>query len=524
MSDESLIEYGTRRYIITITVIFCALLEIVDTSIVNVGLRDMAGNLDASTQEITWVISAYAIANVIVVPMSTWLSMKFGRRNYFAVSIAIFTIASFMCGQATNLWELVGFRFIQGAGGGALLATSQTILTETYPANERAKATAIYGLGVIVGPTLGPPLGGWIIDHSSWPYIFYVNIPIGIIATILTLQFIKSPKFASFDKNAKVDWAGIGLLALGVGALQFVLEKGQEADWFSAQYIVVFSILSFFGLFFFIWRELVAKSPVVELRVLKNPTLAIGTALSFILGFGLYGSTLIIPLFVQSILGFSATQAGMIFIPSSLATAFMMPLIGFMLQKKVSPKLLMAFGFAVFFIFCFWVYSTLTPQTGQGDFFWPLMIRGFGLGFLFIPVTNLALSTLKGKEIGQGASFTAMMRQLGGSFGTAIITTYLLRRQSNVRSSIVEHLNANDPNVQSRLAGLKNMFMSKGFASNVAQNQAYQLLDFQVSQQATIISYMQVFIALGLFFLLCVPVVLMIKDGKQKIDPALAAH
>jgi len=522
MAEESLIEYGARRYIITVTVILCALLEIVDTSIVNVALRDMAGNLDASTQEITWVISAYAIANVIVVPMSTWLSSKFGRRNYFAFSIALFTLASFLCGQATGLWELVAFRFLQGAGGGALLATSQTILTESYPANERGKATAIYGMGVIIGPTLGPPLGGWIIDNSSWPYIFYVNIPIGIIATILTLQFIKSPKFGAVSTSNSIDWYGILLLAAGVGSLQFVLEKGQEADWFSAEYITIFTIIAFFGIFFFIWRELIAKNPVVELRVLKNPTLALGTGLSFILGFGLYGSTLVIPLFVQTNLGFSATQAGLIFIPSSIATGFTMPFIGRAIGGGVSSKFLMTTGFAVFFAFCTWMYFTLTPQTGQGDFFWPLMIRGVGLGFLFIPVTNLALSTLKGREIGQGAAFTAMMRQLGGSFGTAIITTYLFRRQSSVRSSVVQHLNANDLEVQSRLNGMKNLFMSRGYAPNVAQDQAYKILDLQVNQQVSVISYMQVFIALGIFFAICIPVILMIRSGKQKIGPALA--
>src|SRR3954464_3992724 len=236
--QDSLVEYGARRVIITITAIFCALLEIVDTTIVNVALKDMQGNLGATLNEIGWVITAYAIGNVIIVPMTSWLSAQFGRRNYFAVSIMIFTIFSFLCGNATGIWELVVFRFLQGIGGGALLVTSQTIITESYPPDKRGMAQAIYGLGVIVGPTLGPPLGGYIVDHFSWPYIFYINIPIGVIATLLTLQFVRSPKYTEKSARADIDWLGIGLLSITVGSLQYVLEKGQDDDWFNNSVIL----------------------------------------------------------------------------------------------------------------------------------------------------------------------------------------------------------------------------------------------------------------------------------------------
>src|ERR1700733_11904173 len=230
---NSLVEYGSRRVIITITAILCALLEIVDTTIVNVAITNMRGSLGATLTEVGWVITAYAIGNVIIVPMTSWLSQQFGRRNYFAASIIMFTICSFLCGQATGIWELVAFRFLQGLGGGALLVTSQTIITESYPVEKRSMAQAIYGLGVIVGPTLGPPLGGYIVDHASWPYIFYINIPIGVIATLLTLQFVRSPKYGNKSAAKDVDWLGIGLLILCVGSLQYVLEKGQDDDWFS---------------------------------------------------------------------------------------------------------------------------------------------------------------------------------------------------------------------------------------------------------------------------------------------------
>src|SRR5882757_5067745 len=234
----SLVEYGSRRIIITITAIICALLEIVDTTIVNVALNDMKGNLGATTSEVGWVVTSYAIGNVIIIPMTSWLAAQFGRRNYFATSIILFTVCSFLCGNANSIWELVIFRFIQGAGGGALLVTSQTIITESYPPEKRGMAQAIYGLGVIIGPTLGPPLGGYIVDHSSWPNIFYINIPIGIIATLLTLQFVRSPKYGEKSAAKDVDWLGIGLLALSVGSLQYILEKGQDDDWFSDKLIV----------------------------------------------------------------------------------------------------------------------------------------------------------------------------------------------------------------------------------------------------------------------------------------------
>ncbi|HEY0433525.1 MAG TPA: DHA2 family efflux MFS transporter permease subunit, partial [Chitinophagaceae bacterium] len=244
MQQVSLVEYGSRRVVITITAIICALLEIVDTTIVNVALNDMKGNLGATTSEIGWVVTSYAIGNVIIVPMTSWLAQQFGRRNYFAASIMVFTVFSFLCGNATSIWELVIFRFLQGIGGGALLVTSQTIITESYPVEKRSMAQAIYGLGVIIGPTLGPPLGGFITDHFSWPYIFYINIPLGIIATLLTLEFVRSPKYSEKSTLADIDWAGIGLLACFVGSLQYILEKGQDDDWFNSSTIIILTIVS----------------------------------------------------------------------------------------------------------------------------------------------------------------------------------------------------------------------------------------------------------------------------------------
>lgn len=523
--QNSLVEYGSRRVIITVTAILCALLEIVDTTIVNVALNDMRGNLSATMTEVGWVITAYAIGNVIVLPMTSWLSQQFGRRNYFAASIMLFTLFSFLCGNANGIWELVLFRFMQGLGGGALLVTSQTIITESYPVEKRGMAQAIYGLGVIIGPTLGPPLGGYIVEHYSWPYIFYINIPIGVIATLLTLQFVRSPKYGEKKLISEIDWWGIFLLAVSVGSLQYVLERGHDDDWFSSYTIIILTVTAILGLFFFVWRELTYKNPIVELRVLKNGNLRVGTILSFLLGFGLYGSTFVIPLYTQSTLGWTAQQSGMLMIPAALTTAFMMPIIGKILQKGVPQQYLVAGGMALFFGYSFWGYKILTPDTGSPDFFWMLILRGMGLGLLFIPITTLSLSTLKGQQIGQGASFTGMMRQLGGSFGVALITTFLSTQNVQHRSDLVSKLDINNPLVQQRVAGLQHNFISKGMTPDVALKSSYQSLDYIISKQASVLSYMDVFLYLGILFLVCVPIVLMVKSNKgKKIDMAEAMH
>lgn len=521
---EDLVEYGFRRTIITITAVLCALLEIVDTTIVNVALNNMRGSLGATLTDVAWVITAYAIANVIVIPMTSWLSQQFGRRNYFAASIIIFTVASFMCGNASTIWELVAFRFIQGLGGGALLVTAQTIITESYPLEKRGMAQAIYGMGVIVGPTLGPPLGGYIVDHFSWPYIFYINIPIGIVATLLTLSFVRSPKYGEKLKANQVDWLGIGLLAAFIGSLQYILEHGQQDDWFNDSTISTLAVISFLGLFFFIWRELNYKYPIVNLSVLKDSNLKVGVVMSFIMGFGLYGTTFIVPIYTQSILGWTATDAGLLLVPSSITVAILMPFIGKMIQRGVPQTYLVAGGFLSFFIFTYWMHNIMTPDTGEEHMFWPLIVRGLGLGLLFVPITTLSLSALKGKSIGEGAAFTGMMRQLGGSFGIAIITTFIARFGQEHRVNLLAHLDPTRVGVQNRIQALQRGFISKGFSSDVALHKAYKVLDFGVTKQSSVLAYMDIFLYLGLLFLVCIPFILLVKKGKSKVDASAALH
>ncbi len=522
--QDDLVEYGFRRTIITITAVLCALLEIVDTTIVNVALNNMRGSLGATLNDVAWVITAYAIANVIVIPMTSWLSQQFGRRNYFAASIIIFTVASFMCGNASTIWELVAFRFIQGLGGGALLVTAQTIITESYPLEKRGMAQAIYGMGVIVGPTLGPPLGGYIVDHFSWPYIFYINIPIGIIATLLTLSFVRSPKYGEKLKANQVDWLGIVLLSAFIGSLQYILEHGQQDDWFNDDWIVRLTVISLVGLYFFIWRQLTYKYPIVNLKVLKDQNLRVGVIMSFIMGFGLYGTTFIIPIYTQSILGWTATDAGLLLIPSSLTVAFMMPIIGKLIQRGMPQTYMVAVGFLAFFIFTYWMHNMMTPDTGEEHLFWPLIVRGIGLGLLFVPITTLSLSSLKGKSIGEGAAFTGMMRQLGGSFGIAIITTFIARFGQEHRVNLIADLELTRVIVQNRLLALQRGFISKGFSPDMALQKAYKVLDYGVTKQSSVLSYMDVFLYLGILFLVCIPFILLVKKGKNKMDMGEAMH
>jgi len=489
-----------------------------------VALNNMRGSLGASLTDVAWVITAYAIANVIVIPMTSWLSQQFGRRNYFAASIIIFTLASFMCGNADNIWELVAFRFIQGLGGGALLVTAQTIITESYPIEKRGMAQAIYGMGVIVGPTLGPPLGGYLVDNFSWPYIFYINLPIGIVATLLTLSFVRSPKYGEKLKANQVDWLGIILLAAFIGSLQYILEHGQQDDWFNDDWIVRLSVISFMGLFFFIWRELTYKHPIVNLSVLKDSNLKVGVVMSFIMGFGLYGTTFIVPIYTQSILGWTATDAGLLLVPSSITVAIMMPMIGKLIQRGVPQTYLVAMGFLAFFVFTYWMHNVMTPDTGTEHLFWPLIVRGLGLGLLFVPITTLSLSALKGKSIGEGAAFTGMMRQLGGSFGIAIITTFIARFGQTHRVNLIAHLDPTKVNVQNRLNALQRGFISKGFSPELALQKAYKVLDFGVTKQSTVLSYMDIFLYLGLLFLFCIPFILLVKQGKKKVELSEALH
>src|SRR3954469_15957316 len=367
-----MVERGFRKWMIAFTVVLASVIELIDTSIVNVALPHMMGNLGATLDEVGWVVTSYIVANVIVVPMTAWLAARFGRRNYFLASIIIFTVSSFFCGNATNIWELVLCRFVQGLGGGALLSTSQSILVETFPREQLGLANAMFGVGVVMGPTIGPTLGGYIVDNLSWPWIFYVNLPIGVVAALMSLAFICEPHHKRVIGG--IDLGGILLLAGGIGSLQIVLERGERLDWFSSPLIITLAIISIFSLVTFVFWELSREHPVVDLHVLKHRSLALGTVFTFILGFGLYSSLFMFPVFVQGLLGFSATQTGLLLMPGGFATALMMPVIAKLLEIRTPPQLLNALGFFIFFLLSE-ILGQSSLATGQHQLFWPMILR-----------------------------------------------------------------------------------------------------------------------------------------------------
>jgi len=510
-------EHGFRKWIITITVILASLLELIDTTIVNVALPDIMGNLGATLEDAGWIVTGYAVANVIILPMSGWLGDRFGRKNYFITSILVFTFASFLCGQAHSLTELVLFRILQGLAGGGLLSTAQAILMETWPREELGMATALFGLGAVVGPTVGPTIGGYIVEHFKWPYIFYVNIPVGAIAAFFVSVFVReSPKYA---KGKPIDWWGIALLAAGIGSLQVVLEKGETEDWFQTPYISALTLTTILAGIAFVWRELSTDHPVVNFKILKNRSFAVGLVTSFVLGFALYGSVFIFPVFCQNLLGFNAQQTGIILFPSGVATICLMPFVGMMLKKGIPGQFMATGGFFLFFVFT-WMLSNSTLESGTADFFWPLVVRGIGMAILFVPLTTLALQDLKGPEIGQGAGLNNMMRQLGGSFGVALLTTLIHIKSGKVRTALLEYINPYNTAYVQRNGAMVQNFMGQGKSALDAQQMANRAMEGNVIKQTMLLTYDNMYLIIGIFVLCCIPIVFLQKFKKNVAMPA----
>ena len=512
-------ETGFKKWIITITVITASLLELIDTTIVNVSLPQIQGNLGATLTDAAWIITGYSVANVIILPMSGWLGSFFGRKKYFLASIIIFTITSFLCGNAHSLIELVAFRIMQGFAGGGLLSTAQAILLDTWPKDQIGTATALFGLGAVVGPTLGPTIGGYITDHAAWRWIFYVNIPVGAIAAFLTYLFVRDTP--ADGKGKPVDWWGIALLALAVGSLQTILEKGEDEDWFSKAYIIVLTITSVLGLMLFIWRELSTDHPIVNFKIMQNRSFAIGMLTSFILGVGLYGSTFVFPVFCQALLGFSAEQTGLALLSGGVFTIVMIPFVGRMLNKGIPAQFMATAGLLAFYAFST-ALSHSTLDIGTSDFFWPLALRGIGLALLFVPLTTLALGGLKGSEIGQGTGLNNMMRQLGGSFGIAGLTTIIHIRQAIHRSNLLENVNPYNNFFNERLNALTAAFIARGKSAIDAGHMAYAVIDATINKQSLLLTYDDAYWLVGIVMLCAIPLVYLapIKRGQKAISDA----
>jgi DHA2 family multidrug resistance protein len=505
-------ETGFRKWIIVVTIITSTIIELIDTTIVNVSINTMSGNLGASLEDTAWVITSYAIANVIIIPMTSFLAEKIGRKQYYIGSIILFTLASAMCGFSHSLWELVAFRFLQGIGGGALLSTSQSILFETFPAKERGTASGIFSLGIIIGPSIGPVLGGYIVDNLSWQWIFYVNIPIGFMAAMLSYIYLRPSKRSADGRS--IDWLGIFLLAVGVGSLQVVLERGETDDWFSATYICVLTAIAIVFLAVLVWWELRIKYPVINLRVLKSATLSISAIMTFVLGFGLFSAVFVFPLYTQRIIGYSAFQTGTMLLPGTLMAAMISPFLGKMLQRGVRPQYLIIAGFGMSSIFGY-LMSGSNLESGDANFFIPLLFRGVGAALLIVPLTALAVSELKPADIPQGAALNNMMRQMGGSFGIALINTFIAHRAAANRTALITHITSTDPATHERVQMGISHFMAAGATYVEALRQAMGALEAAVARQTFLLSYMNAFLLLAIMNAACIPLVIVTIKRKK---------
>ena len=482
--------------LITITVMLGLIMAIIDATIVNVALNNIAGNLGASIDEVSWVATGYILASVITMPLNGWLTAYLGRKNFYAGCLAIFTIASFLCGTAHSIWQLVFYRVLQGFGGGALQPTAQAILFETYPPAKRGSAMAIFGLGAMVGPAIGPTLGGYIVDNYSWPLIFYINLPIGIVAFVMTLMFIPNPTFLQKPKGG-VDWIGLGLLSAGLASLQYVLERGQHDDWYQSTSIWILTIVAATALVLFVWKTLRDRHPLVDLNVFRFRTFTVGNIIGIIAGFGLFGTSLILPLFFQGVLGFTAFDTGMALLPGAIATAISMVIVG-RIMGGIDSRILVGFGMILFGLSTWWM-GGLTEGAGYWDVFWPRLVQGFGLGFLFVPLSTVTLAAVPKEELAGATGVSTLLRQLGGSFGIAILTTLLAREAAIAQNAL---------------------------ASGVTQTHGYSIpvLSQLVGVASQVISYDYLFRLSAIIFFICTPLVIFMRPSRRSgAAPAAAA-
>ena len=506
------------KYLIAIAVTLASVLELIDTSIVNVAIPHMMGNLGATLDEISWVSTGYILANVIVIPMSGWLSAYFGRKRYLTGSITLFVAASFMCGAAGSLGSLIFWRVVQGIGGGALLSTAQATLFEAFPPEEVGIGQAMFGVGVMVGPTLGPTLGGWIVDNYNWPWIFYINVPLGILAAVMVVTYVHDAVHQ--ERATKIDVLGFLLLALCVGSLQFMLEKGERYDWFDSRFITGLAVTSAASFVLLIWRELTTDQPIINLRVLKSRQLAAGVSIAAGLGLALFGSIFVLPVFLQNLHGLTANQTGLVILPGALASAVTMAFVG-KNANRLDARATVVAGAILFFI-AMWLLARMTLASGPQETFWPLILRGVGLGLIFVPLTNATMAELKTSELAQGTGMFNLTRQLGGSLGIAIMATMLTRFTTAKKALLTEHVTTMDPTSLSRWDAITRGLISRGVNPIAAKQQALMLLDHQIQAQASVLAFSRIYIISGAILLGTLPLLLLFKTGKGRGMAGLA--
>jgi MFS transporter, DHA2 family, multidrug resistance protein len=504
-------------WVIAASVMLATFMEVLDTSVANVALPHIAGSLSASTDEATWVLTSYLVSNAIILPATAWLASFFGRKRLLIFCIIIFTASSFVCGAATSLPMLILARVVQGAGGGALQPIAQAVMLESFPPERRGAAMAVYGMGVVVAPIIGPTLGGWITDNYSWRWVFYINIPVGMLAVFMAQSFIEDPPYIKNAVRGMIDYIGFGLMAVWLATAQVVLDKGQQEDWFASSFIAWFTIISWVALAAFVVWELRVRHPIVSLRVLANRNFAVGTILITVVGVVLYGSTALLPLFLQTVMGYPALESGMAVSPRGIGSMLSMIVVA-RLIGKLDARFLIAGGFLVLG-FSVWWLGGMTLEISKSYVVWPNIISGFAMGFIFVPLTTLTTGTLRNEEIGNATGIYNLMRNIGGGIGISAVTTTLARNAQIHQAAMVAHLTPYDPAFQQRLAEMQSALGSQ-MSPGAARQQAYGMIYGMLVRQASALSFIDAFRLLGLLCLICVALVFFFKRVKARGRPA----
>ena len=489
------------------------LIEIIDTSVVNVSLDHIRGSLSAGIDEATWSITSYLVSNAIIIPLTGWLSKFFGRKRYLIISITLFTISSFLCGSAWSLQSLVFFRILQGIGGGALQPLSQSILLETFPPRQHGMAMAVFGVGIMFGPIIGPLLGGWITDNWSWHWIFFINVPIGIISVLLTMLFITDPPYMKKMKM-KIDYWGLALLALGLGTLQIVLDKGQQDDWFSSSFIFWLSIVSALSLISFLIVELVTEHPVVNLRAFKNYTFSIGNIVMFMGFFNLFATIVLLPIYLQTLMGYTSFLAGFVLGPGGIATLISLPIAGILINK-VNGKLLLAFGVVVN-AYATYLMSNFSLNADFYSVIWPRIVLGVGMGFFFIPLTTLTMSGISKEDMANASGIYNLLRNLGGSFGVAFVTTILSRRAQFHQARLVENLTPFDQSYQV-FSEQTSKALHYGGGGVLSDYGGLGIMYKELIRQASMLSFNDAFHIVSILMICVLPFVMLMKRAKGTV-------
>jgi DHA2 family multidrug resistance protein len=515
---------AANRWLVAIAVMSSAVMEVLDTSVVNVSLPHIAGNLSSTVDEATWVLTSYIVANAVILPITGWLANYFGRKKLLLTVVTGFTISSLLCGLAPNLPLLIIFRVLQGTTGGGLQPISQAVLLEEFPGPERGKAMAFWAMGIITAPILGPTLGGWITDTYSWRWVFYINLPVGIFSLLMISLFVVDPPYIQRGK-LRLDVLGLGMLAVGMGALQVMLDKGQEEDWFGSDFIRILAVLAVVGLVAFVIRELMVAQPLVRFRLLRYRTFTAGIFLAFMLGFVLYGLLVLLPLFMQTLLDWTAQTAGLWTSPRGIGTGLVMPLVGYLLGKRWDARGMLIFGFTITSIACFG-YSHISLDSGTWDIFWWQILQGSGMAFVFVPLTTITMEMIPREETGYATSLYAVMRNIGSSVGISFVTTWLARRAQIHQSTLVAHVTPYDQQFGALLGDARGLMMMRGASdATTANTQGLAAIYNMVKQQASLLSFVETFRVMGVLFALCILVVfIMKKPAGQKGMESASGH